>query len=127
MIRFSVNIMGCCLCVLTFCSITEHEGRIIQSRSEQSILHEIEEIRDKVEGFTGIISDLGGPTANMYRMACKTEAIEKSCRKLSCVYPGICENLTTDHSSLIQLYRKARTLPGVKTILVSSGLDRKRV
>ena len=122
MIRFSVNIMRGCFGGCTFCSITEHEGRIIQSRSEQSILHEIEEIRDKVEGFTGIISDLGGPTANMYRMACKSEAIEKSCRKLSCVYPGICENLNTDHSSLIQLYRKARTLPGVKKILVSSGL-----
>ena len=122
MIRFSVNIMRGCFGGCTFCSITEHEGRIIQSRSEQSILHEIEEIRDKVPGFTGVISDLGGPTANMYRMACKSEAIEKACRKLSCVYPGICENLNTDHSSLIQLYRKARAIPGVKKILVSSGL-----
>ena len=122
MIRFSVNIMRGCFGGCTFCSITEHEGRIIQSRSEQSILHEIEEIRDKVDGFTGIISDLGGPTANMYRMACKSEAIEKACRKLSCVYPGICENLNTDHSSLIQLYRKARAIPGVKKILVGSGL-----
>lgn len=122
MIRFSVNIMRGCFGGCTFCSITEHEGRIIQSRSEESILHEIEEIRDKVEGFTGVISDLGGPTANMYRMACKSEAIEQACRKLSCVYPGICENLNTDHSSLIQLYRKARALPGVKKILVGSGL-----
>lgn len=122
MIRFSVNIMRGCFGGCTFCSITEHEGRIIQSRSEQSILHEIEEIRDKVDGFTGIISDLGGPTANMYRMACKSEAIEKACRKLSCVYPGICENLNTDHSDLIQLYRKARAIPGVKKILVGSGL-----
>ncbi|HZV97724.1 MAG TPA: YgiQ family radical SAM protein [Methylophilaceae bacterium] len=122
MIRFSVNIMRGCFGGCTFCSITEHEGRIIQSRSEESILHEIEEIRDKVEGFTGVISDLGGPTANMYRMACKSEAIEKACRKLSCVYPGICENLNTDHSSLIQLYRKARNLKGVKKILVGSGL-----
>jgi len=122
MIRFSVNIMRGCFGGCTFCSITEHEGRIIQSRSEESILHEIEEIRDKVDGFTGVISDLGGPTANMYRMACKSEAIEKACRKLSCVYPGICENLNTDHSSLIQLYRKARAIPGVKKILVGSGL-----
>jgi uncharacterized radical SAM protein YgiQ len=106
----------------TFCSITEHEGRIIQSRSEESILHEIEEIRDKVEGFTGIISDLGGPTANMYRIACKSEKIESACRKLSCVYPDICENLNTDHSALIQLYRKARALPGIKKILIGSGL-----
>ena len=80
MIRFSVNIMRGCFGGCTFCSITEHEGRIIQSRSEASILHEIEEIRDKVDGFTGVISDLGGPTANMYRMACKSESIEKACR-----------------------------------------------
>ena len=122
MIRFSVNIMRGCFGGCTFCSITEHEGRIIQSRSEESILREVEEIRDKVEGFTGVISDLGGPTANMYRMACKSEKIEKACRKLSCVYPGICENLNTDHSALIGLYRKARALKGVKKILVSSGL-----
>lgn len=122
MIRFSVNIMRGCFGGCTFCSITEHEGRIIQSRSEQSILNEVEEIRDKVEGFTGIISDLGGPTANMYRIACKSEKIEKSCRKLSCVYPDVCENLNTDHSALIQLYRKARDIKGVKKILISSGL-----
>lgn len=122
MIRFSVNIMRGCFGGCTFCSITEHEGRIIQSRSEASILKEVEEIRDKVDGFTGVISDLGGPTANMYRMACKSETIEKACRKLSCVYPDICENLNTDHSALIQLYRKARAIKGVKKILVSSGL-----
>jgi uncharacterized radical SAM protein YgiQ len=122
MIRFSVNIMRGCFGGCTFCSITEHEGRIIQSRSEKSILKEVEEIRDKVDGFTGVISDLGGPTANMYRIACKSEKIEQSCRKLSCVYPDVCENLNTDHSSLIQLYRKAREIKGVKKILISSGL-----
>jgi len=122
MIRFSVNIMRGCFGGCTFCSITEHEGRIIQSRSEESILKEVEEIRDKVDGFTGIISDLGGPTANMYRIACKSEKIEQSCRKLSCVYPGVCENLNTDHSALIQLYRKARAIKGVKKILIGSGL-----
>lgn len=122
MIRFSVNIMRGCFGGCTFCSITEHEGRIIQSRSEGSILKEIEEIRDKVDGFTGVISDLGGPTANMYRIACKSESIEKNCRKLSCVYPAICENLQTDHSALIQLYRKARALKGVKKILIGSGV-----
>jgi uncharacterized radical SAM protein YgiQ len=122
MIRFSVNIMRGCFGGCTFCSITEHEGRIIQSRSEESILKEVEEIRDKVDGFTGIISDLGGPTANMYRIACKSEKIELSCRKLSCVYPGVCENLNTDHSALIQLYRKARAIKGVKKILIGSGL-----
>ena len=122
MIRFSINIMRGCFGGCTFCSITEHEGRIIQSRSHESIIREIEEIRDKVPGFTGVISDLGGPTANMYRIACKSREIEAACRKPSCVYPGICENLNTDHSALIQLYRSARALPGVKKILIASGL-----
>jgi len=122
MIRFSINIMRGCFGGCTFCSITEHEGRIIQSRSEGSILREIEEIRDKTPGFTGTISDLGGPTANMYRMACKDPQIEASCRRLSCVFPGICENLGTDHGPLISLYRKARAIPGVKKVLIGSGL-----
>jgi uncharacterized radical SAM protein YgiQ len=122
MIRFSVNIMRGCFGGCTFCSITEHEGRIIQSRSEASILHEIEAIRDKTPGFTGIISDLGGPTANMYRLACRDPSIESACRRLSCVYPDICANLNTDHAPLIQLYRKARALPGIKKILIGSGV-----
>jgi len=122
MIRFSVNIMRGCFGGCTFCSITEHEGRIIQSRSEDSVLREIEEMRDKTPGFTGIVSDLGGPTANMYHLKCKDEKIEASCRRLSCVYPDICENLGTDHSPLISLYRKARTLKGVKKVLIGSGL-----
>jgi uncharacterized radical SAM protein YgiQ len=122
MIRFSVNIMRGCFGGCTFCSITEHEGRIIQSRSEESILHEIEQIRDRTPGFTGVVSDLGGPTANMYRMACKDPKIESACRRLSCVYPGICDNLRTDHAPLIQLYRKARELPGIKKVLIGSGL-----
>jgi len=122
MIRFSVNIMRGCFGGCTFCSITEHEGRIIQSRSEPSILREIEHIRDKTKGFTGTISDLGGPTANMYRLSCKDPEIEKTCRRLSCVFPSICVNLGTDHSKLIALYRKARAIPGVKKILISSGL-----
>ena len=122
MIRFSVNIMRGCFGGCTFCSITEHEGRIIQSRSEESILREIEDIRDKVPGFTGVVSDLGGPTANMYRIGCKTPEIEAACRKPSCVFPGICQNLNTSHEPLIQLYRKARALRGVKKILIGSGL-----
>jgi uncharacterized radical SAM protein YgiQ len=122
MIRFSVNIMRGCFGGCTFCSITEHEGRVIQSRSEGSILREIEDIREKVPAFTGVISDLGGPTANMYRIGCKTPQIEAACRKPSCVYPDVCQNLNTDHSSLIQLYRKARELKGIKKILISSGL-----
>ncbi len=122
MIRFSINIMRGCFGGCTFCSITEHEGRIIQSRSEDSILQEIEDIRDKTPGFTGFISDLGGPTANMYRMACKEKRIETSCRRLSCVFPDVCENLNTDHAPLVQLYRKARAIKGVKRILIGSGL-----
>ena len=122
MIRFSVNIMRGCFGGCTFCSITEHEGRIIQSRSEASILREVEAIRDRVTGFTGVISDLGGPTANMYRLGCRSPEIEAACRKPSCVFPGICHNLTTDHGPLIQLYRKARTLKGIKKILIGSGL-----
>ena len=122
MIRFSINIMRGCFGGCTFCSITEHEGRIIQSRSEDSVIREIEEIRDKVKGFTGTISDLGGPTANMYRLGCKTPEIEAACRKPSCVYPGICQNLTTDHDPLIKIYRRGRALKGVKKILISSGL-----
>ena len=122
MIRFSVNIMRGCFGGCTFCSITEHEGRIIQNRSEASILQEVETIRDTVPGFTGVISDLGGPTANMYRLHCKSEEIESACRRLSCVYPDICSNLNTDHSSLVQLYRKARALPGIKKVFIASGL-----
>ncbi len=122
MIRFSINILRGCFGGCTFCSITEHEGRIIQNRSEASILREIEEVRDRTPGFTGTISDLGGPTANMWRLACKDPKIEASCRRLSCVYPDICPNMGTDHGPLVQLYRKARSLPGIKRVLIASGL-----
>jgi uncharacterized radical SAM protein YgiQ len=122
MIRHSVTIMRGCFGGCSFCSITEHEGRIIQSRSEDSILREIEIIRDKTEGFTGIVSDIGGPTANMYRMACKDKETEALCRRPACVYPDICKNLNTSHDSLIQLYRKARALPGIKKVMVASGV-----
>ena len=122
MIRFSINIMRGCFGGCTFCSITEHEGRIIQSRSEESIIQEIEDIRDKVRGFTGVISDLGGPTANMYRLGCRSPEIEAACRKPSCVYPGICQNLNTNQSPLARIYRHARSLRGVKKILIGSGL-----
>jgi len=122
MIRFSIAIQRGCFGGCTFCSITEHEGRIIQSRSEASILREVEKVRDTVPGFTGVISDLGGPTANMYRLACKSREIESACRRPSCVYPGICPNLNTDHKPLIELYRKARALPGIKKVLIASGV-----
>ncbi len=122
MIRFSVAIQRGCFGGCTFCSITEHEGRIIQSRSEDSVIREIETIRDTVQGFTGVISDLGGPTANMYRLHCKSTAIESACRRPSCVFPGVCPNLDTDHAPLINLYRRARTVKGVKKVLIASGV-----
>jgi uncharacterized radical SAM protein YgiQ len=122
MIRFSVTIMRGCFGGCTFCSITEHEGRVIQSRSETSVLAEIAAVRDKTSGFTGVISDIGGPTANMYRMGCQKKEAEALCRRPSCVFPGICKNLNTSHDALIQLYRKARAVPGVKRVMVASGV-----
>ena len=122
MIRFSIAIQRGCFGGCTFCSITEHEGRVIQNRSEDSVIREIETIRDTVPGFTGVISDLGGPTANMYRLACKSREIESACRRPSCVYPAVCPNLNTDHTPLIRLYRRARELSGIKKILIASGV-----
>jgi uncharacterized radical SAM protein YgiQ len=122
MIKFSVTIMRGCFGGCSFCSITEHEGRIIQSRSQDSIVKEIAAVRDKTKGFTGIISDIGGPTANMYRMACKDKETEALCRRPACVYPDICKNLDTSHDKLIELYRAARDVPGVKKVMVASGV-----
>ncbi|MDA7746408.1 YgiQ family radical SAM protein [Psychromonas sp.] len=122
MIKTSINIMRGCFGGCTFCSITEHEGRIIQSRSQQSILNEIEDIKLKVPGFTGVISDLGGPTANMYKLRCKSEKAEATCRKPSCVWPTICGHLDTDHTPTIELYRAARKVPGIKKVLIASGV-----
>lgn len=122
MIRFSVNIMRGCFGGCSFCSITEHEGRIIQSRSEDSIISEIEAMRDTVPGFTGVVSDLGGPTANMYMLRCKSPRAEQTCRRLSCVYPEICQHMDTDHQPTISLYRRARSLSGIKKILIASGV-----
>ncbi len=122
MIKFSVTIQRGCFGGCTFCSITEHEGRIIQNRSQESVVREIGKMRDTVPGFTGQISDLGGPTANMYRLACKDPKIEAACRRPSCVFPGICENLNTNHAPLIELYRKARAVPGVKKVSIASGV-----
>ncbi len=122
MIKTSINIMRGCFGGCTFCSITEHEGRIIQSRSQQSILDEIEDIKAKVPGFTGVISDLGGPTANMYKLRCKSEKAEATCRKPSCVWPTICGHLDTDHTPTIELYRAARNVKGIKKVLIASGV-----
>ena len=122
MIKTSVNIMRGCFGGCSFCSITEHEGRIIQNRSQASILSEIDDIREKVPGFTGVISDLGGPTANMYRLGCSDARAEKNCRRPSCVFPKICEKLNTDHKHTIALYRAARDLKGVKKVVIASGV-----
>ncbi len=122
MIKTSINIMRGCFGGCSFCSITEHEGRIIQSRSQQSIINEIEDIRDKVPGFTGVISDLGGPTANMYQLRCKSPKAEATCRRPSCVWPDICGHMDTDHTPTIELYRKARKVKGIKKILIASGV-----
>jgi uncharacterized radical SAM protein YgiQ len=122
MIKTSINIMRGCFGGCTFCSITEHEGRVIQSRSEESIIREIELIRDKVPGFTGVISDLGGPTANMYKLRCKSPKAEQACRRLSCVWPEICGHLDTDQTPTVNLYRKAREVEGVKKVLIASGV-----
>jgi uncharacterized radical SAM protein YgiQ len=122
MIKSSVSIMRGCFGGCTFCSLTLHEGRIIQSRSEESVLREIEAVRDRTPGFTGVVSDLGGPTANMYRMACRTPEIEAACRRLSCVHPEICPNLGTDHAPLVNLYRRARQVRGIKKLTIGSGI-----
>lgn len=122
MIKTSINIMRGCFGGCSFCSITEHEGRIIQNRSQESILNEINDIRQKVPGFTGVISDLGGPTANMYRLGCSDPRAEKNCRHQSCVFPKICEKLNTDHQHTIDLYRAARNAEGVKKVVIASGV-----
>ena len=123
MIRHSVTIMRGCFGGCSFCSITEHEGRIIQSRSQEfDPQGNRGPSATRREGFTGIISDIGGPTANMYRMACKDSETEAVCRRLSCVYPDICKNLDTSHDALIELYSKAREIKGVKKVMVASGV-----
>ena len=122
MIKFSVTIMRGCFGGCTFCSITEHEGRIIQNRSEGSILREIEKIRDKTPGFTGVISDIGGPTANMYRMACKDPKVEAACRRRPASSPRSARTSTPRMTTLIRLYRKVRETKGIKKVMVASGV-----
>jgi uncharacterized radical SAM protein YgiQ len=121
MIKDSVTIMRGCFGGCTFCSITAHQGRIIQSRSEQSILQEVRKLAADPE-FKGIVSDVGGPTANMYQMRCTRPEIEAKCKRLSCVHPTVCKLLGTDHGPLIQLMQRAREEPGIRKVLVSSGI-----
>jgi uncharacterized radical SAM protein YgiQ len=120
-VKASVVTMRGCFGGCTFCSITEHEGRIIQSRSAENVLREVRRLR-RMDGFSGTITDVGGPTANMYRMRCRTEEIEGACRRLSCVHPRVCENLVTDHAPLVDLLRQVRREEGVKHVMVASGI-----
>src|SRR4029077_6151932 len=120
-VKHSIVTMRGCFGGCTFCSITEHEGRIIQSRSAPSVLREVRAL-SRMNDFRGVISDLGGPTANMYKMRCKDEQTESACRRLSCVHPGICENLVTDHGPLIDLMKKVREEKGIKKVFIASGV-----
>jgi uncharacterized radical SAM protein YgiQ len=120
-VKHSIVTMRGCFGGCSFCSITEHEGRVIQSRSSESVLREVRALR-RMDGFKGVISDVGGPTANMYQMKCREEKIEKACRRLSCVHPGICENLVTDHAPLVDLLKKVRKEPGVRKVFIASGV-----
>jgi uncharacterized radical SAM protein YgiQ len=120
-VKHSIVTMRGCFGGCTFCSITEHEGRIIQSRSEESVLREVRAL-SRMQGFNGVLTDLGGPTANMYKLHCKDERIEGACRRLSCLHPGVCENLVTDHKPLVNLMRKVRQEKGVKKVFIASGV-----
>jgi uncharacterized radical SAM protein YgiQ len=120
-VKHSVVLMRGCFGGCTFCSITEHEGRVIQSRSAESVLGEVRALR-RMDDFRGTITDLGGPTANMYKMRCRSDEIESACRRLSCVHPGICENLLADHGPLVQIMRQVRSEAGVKHVFIASGV-----
>ncbi len=120
-VKNSIVTMRGCFGGCTFCSITEHEGRIIQSRSADNVLREVRAL-SRMEEFRGTITDVGGPTANMYKMRCKDDETEHACRRLSCVHPGVCENLVTDHAPLISLLKRVRAEPGVDRVYIASGI-----
>ncbi|MFO0881013.1 MAG: YgiQ family radical SAM protein [Gemmataceae bacterium] len=121
MIKDSVTIMRGCFGGCTFCSITAHQGRIIQSRSQESVLGELRKMAADPD-FKGVVSDIGGPTANMYQMRCSRPEVEAKCKRLSCVHPTICKLLGTDHGPLIELMQRARQEPGIRKVLVASGV-----
>jgi uncharacterized radical SAM protein YgiQ len=120
-IKDSVTIMRGCFGGCTFCSITAHQGRIIQSRSQESVLSELRQLGRDPE-FKGVVSDIGGPTANMYQMRCLRPEVEAKCKRLSCVHPKVCKLLGTDHGPLVELMRKSREVEGVRKVLVASGV-----
>jgi len=120
-VKDSVTLMRGCFGGCTFCSITAHQGRIIQSRSAESVLDELGRMgRDP--DFSGVVSDIGGPTANMYEMKCSRPEVEAICKRLSCVHPKVCKLLGTDHGPLIDLMRRSREVPGIETVYVASGI-----
>lgn len=121
MIKDSITSMRGCFGGCTFCSITAHQGRIIQSRSQTSILNEVEKLAANPE-FKGIVSDIGGATANMYQMRCTRPDVESKCKRLSCIHPSVCKLLGTDHSPTIELLKKAREVDGIKKVFVASGI-----
>jgi uncharacterized radical SAM protein YgiQ len=120
-VKHSIVTMRGCFGGCSFCSITEHEGRVIQSRSSESILREVRALR-RMDDFRGTITDLGGPTANMYQMKCKDPEIERACRRLACVFPDVCENLVTDHGPLLKVMKAVREEEGVKKVFIASGV-----
>jgi uncharacterized radical SAM protein YgiQ len=120
-VKHSLVIMRGCFGGCTFCSITEHEGRVIQNRSSESVLRELRILR-RMPDFRGVVSDVGGPTANMYEMRCESEKFESKCRRLSCVHPGVCEHLKTDHGPLIDLMKRVREADGIRHVHVASGV-----
>jgi len=122
MIQNSITIVRGCSAGCTFCALAAHDGPVVQSRSRESVLREIERVRDTAPGFTGVISDLGGPTANLYGSACERPDGPGACRRLSCLHPRICKHLRAGHGALIKLYRQARQLQGVTQVLIGSGI-----
>ncbi len=120
-VKDSVTIMRGCFGGCTFCSITAHQGRTIQSRSKESVLNELRRLGNDPK-FSGVVSDIGGPTANMYQMRCTRPEVEAKCRRQSCVHPTVCKLLGTDHGPLVQLMREGREVPGIRRLLVASGV-----
>ena len=121
MIKFSVNLHRGCFGGCAFCTISAHQGKFIMSRSKESILREVKEII-KMPDFKGYLSDLGGPSANMYAMRGKNQDICRKCRKPSCIHPTVCPNLNADHGPLLDIYRAVDALPGIKKSFIGSGV-----
>lgn len=121
MIKFSVNIHRGCFGGCSFCTISAHQGKFITSRSKESIIEEIKKLSE-MDDFKGYLSDLGGPSANMYQMQGFDLGLCKNCKRPSCIYPKICRNLNTNHKPLIELYKSADTIPGIKKSFIGSGI-----